>query len=82
MKKEWLKAQVTVEQAEADNIYNDVPFGTLNNDWNELKGRLGQDGQLWFFESPGEVWREGGGRKGYCVVRNEEITASLVTHAN
>jgi len=67
--KAWLIEPVSVEEAEATNMYNGVPFGYSNEKWKNLKSQMAPIDTLWSFSSPDESWLALAGRKGYAVVR-------------
>jgi len=85
----WLQEQTTVEQAKADNMVTDkqlgekpVPFGFINDEWQELLARMQDGDELWEFESPPETWENLAGRKGIALIRECQVVASIVTLMN
>lgn len=89
MEKEWLQEQTTVEDAERENLIQDerlgpnpVPFGFANNLWVRLKEQIRQGDQIWRFCSPHDSWAHLAVREGFCLVRDGEVVASVLTKMN
>ena len=85
----WLQQQTTVEQAEADNMVIDedlgpepVPFGFINEEWQQLLATMQEGDELWEFESPPETWENLAGRKGIALIRDCRVVAVIVTLMN
>lgn len=84
--KEWLKNKITFQEAEAKHLIIDerlgaepIAFGFINNQWEELKSIYQEGDELWEFYSPGKAWDKLMGRAGYCLIRDGEIIADIVT---
>lgn len=89
MNKDWLTAQITVEEAEAKHmktigrIPRTVPFGFLNDSWkNRILGQMIQGDELWEFSNSSNHWENLAGRRGIALVRDGEIIASITTLMN
>ncbi|MBN1798382.1 MAG: hypothetical protein JW822_07380 [Spirochaetales bacterium] len=85
----WLQNRTTVEQAEADNMVtledlgpDPVPFGYINEQWQEFLAQMREGDELWEFESPPETWDNLAGRKGIALIRDCEVVALIVTLMN
>lgn len=89
MHEDWLDTQVTVAEAEADNMVQDdrlgpdpVPFGFDNDKWRGLMAQMQDGDELWEFVSPEESWKALAGRAGIALVRSGEVVESIVTMMN
>lgn len=89
MMKEWLQEKTTVEYAEQEHLVNDdrlgpnpVPFGFQQDTWLSFKKEIKQGDQIWKFRSSAESWRHFAGREGLCIVRDDEVVASIITRMN
>ena len=89
MKKEWLEKEITISEAEAENMVSDprlgpspVPFGFDNKEWRALLAKMQAADELWTFSSSDESWEHLCGRAGISLVRNGEIIDSVVTLVN
>lgn len=87
--KDWLRRQLTVEQAEAENTVGDdrlgqmpLAFGSSNSEWKELLAQMQSGDELWEYCSPVETWDFLYGRAGFAIVRDGEIVASMLTSMN
>ena len=80
---DWLSVAVSVEEAEASNTWDGVPFGMDSANWTRLKSLLLADSQvqLRFFSSPPETWTTfpRRGWEGYAAVKNGKIIEFLLT---
>lgn len=83
---EWLKQEVTVEEAEEKNMVQNedlgpfpIPFGYMNDQWLEFKNKIQDGDQIWEFSSSTEEWMNLVGRAGLCIVREGRIVESIVT---
>lgn len=89
MYKDWLDKQVTVAEAEAENMVQSdrlgpdpVPFGFDNDKWRKLLNQMQDGDELWEFVSSRESWKALAGRAGIALVRNGEVVTSIVTMMN
>jgi len=87
--KAWLKNKTTVEQAERKNLVSDdrlgpkpVPFGFINEQWQEFKSGIKEGDELWEFESSAGSWKGLAGRAGFCIVRRGSIVDTIITRMN
>ncbi len=78
---EWLEHPLTLEEAEARELVDGIPFGCVNGEWRELQAKLKSGRELWYFRSPPETWTGFplSGMEGYAVVEDEEIVAFMLT---
>jgi hypothetical protein len=79
---EWLDKQISVEQAEADNLVQGLPFGAMNDRWKLLKASLQPGDALWTYCSSWESFKALAGRCGIALVRNGKVVNALVTMMN
>ena len=89
MNKEWLTEQLSVEECEAKHLVFDkslgdkpIPFGFINNQWQNLLLKMQEGDEIWEFCSSSEFWQMLAGRSGVCLVRNGEIIDSIITAMN
>jgi len=80
---DWLTKSTTIEEVENDHLDdNGVPFGHSHKKWLELKGKMREGDEIWYFNSPDSTWANLCGRAGLCIVRNGQIVDSLVLMMN
>ena len=65
---EWLHTKMTAAELKTYNL--------------DFKSKIQEGDELWRFSSPQESWEHLAGRAGICIVRDGEITDSLVTIMN
>ena len=89
MDKDWLIERVTKEQAEGENLVSNerlgpepVPFGFMNEEWQNLLKQMKAGDEIRLFSSPGHFWENLAGREGYCLVRAGRVVTHLVTRMN
>jgi hypothetical protein len=80
--KQWLDHTISVDQAEAQNMVDGVPFGASSDSWKRLKGSLQNGDSLWTYCSPFESFKALAGRCGIAVVRDGRVVMQLVTIMN
>jgi hypothetical protein len=81
---------LTVAQAEAlymvemekDGKKVKIPFGYLNDQWEDLKAKMLKGDTLVEFVSCEESWQDLAGRAGIRLVRNKVILEQIVTRMN
>ncbi len=59
-----------------------VPFGHINEQWENLKLLIVNKNQLVMFKSPPDSWKILAGRKGYAVLQNDCIIGGIITFMN
>jgi hypothetical protein len=82
---QWIKRKVEFSEEERTHLWETkgnpttrIPFGDLNQEWNNLLRALLPGDELWYWESDhGEL---GQFSVGYCIIRNTETT--FVTNWN
>lgn len=81
-----LTRKLTVEQAEAENLYPSqasgpavVPFGFCNYQWNELLAQTRDGDELWEFISSPASWKGRSGRAGLTLIRDGQEVACVFT---
>jgi hypothetical protein len=84
--KDWLQKKETVAEAEANNMVIDkrlgrqgVPFGFMNDRWNDFKALMIEGDELWYFNSDEYSWKLFHGRTGYAIVRDATVKYVMVT---
>jgi hypothetical protein len=89
MIQEWLTQKITVEEAGAQHVVHDdrpgpdpAAFGFQNEEWLAILRRMEPDDELWEFNSPPETWQNLCGRRGFAVVRDGEVVATILTVMN
>jgi hypothetical protein len=89
MQRDWLTKKVTVAEAESAHLVRDdnlgpdpVPFGFMNQEWQQMIAGMQPGDELWEFSSPADTWQHLCGRAGFAVVRNGNPIASIVTCMN
>lgn len=80
--KQWLDHTISVEQAEAQNMVDGIPFEASSESWKRLKDSLQSGGILWTYCSPSESFKALAGRCGIAVVRDGRVVMQLVTIMN
>ena len=81
-----LTRKLSIEEAEAENLYSDpasgtsaVPFGFGNRQWRELVALWRDGDELWEFTSSPASWEHRCGRAGFTLLRNGEELACVFT---
>ena len=89
MPPEWLKQQLTVDEAESAHQVSDerlgpgpVPFGFMNRDWRALLAQMREGDEFWEFCSPPESWEHLAGREGIALVREGKVIGTILTLMN
>jgi hypothetical protein len=80
--KQWLDHTISVEQAEAQNMVDGIPFGASSDSWKRLKDQLQSGDSLWTYCSPFESFKALAGRCGIAIVRDGRVVMQLVTIMN
>jgi hypothetical protein len=80
--RQWLDQEISVEQAEAKNMVDGIPFGANSSAWKRLKDSLQDGGRLWTYCSSYESFKALAGRCGLAVVRDGRVVMQLVTIMN
>ena len=82
MAKQWLK-RLTVEQAEADNSAETLPFGIKNSEWVRLVSKIRDGDQLYAYrESPprhSRAFKNAIPSEGVALVRDGDVVAQVAT---
>jgi hypothetical protein len=78
----WLGKEISVEQAEADNMVQGVPFGAMNKEWMQLKRSFQPGDSLWTYCSSPASFKALAGRCGMALVRNGKIINQMTTIEN
>jgi hypothetical protein len=79
---QWLDHIISIEQAEAQNMVDGIPFGASSDSWKRLKDSLQSGDSLWAYCSPFESFKALAGRCGIAVVRDGRVVMQLVTIMN
>ena len=58
------------------------PFGRQTDEWHKFVEKLGENDELWYFNSGGDSWAKKLGRAGYAIVRNGVIRETFRTIMN
>lgn len=66
----WLVRRTNVQEVEAANLYDGIPFRYQSCRWEKLTSEMLGGDEIWEFCSPPSTWRDLCGRKGYVVARN------------
>jgi hypothetical protein len=83
MSKSMLVNKVDVEEIEAKHMYDDIPFGQMENEWENFKSKVKEGEEVWFWSTSPWTWKMLVGRCGYVIVRNGRPTRhSIVTGMN
>lgn len=69
----WLIREVTFDEAADRHMVDGVPFGAINDQWEELLSLSEAGDELWFYDSSSPV-----GMSGYLLVRDCEVVFNLV----
>ncbi|MCP4263248.1 MAG: hypothetical protein GY774_37930 [Planctomycetes bacterium] len=56
-----------------------VPFGFMNDDWNDFKSKYKDGDEIYYFTSYENSWKGLYGRAGYVLIRNENVVAVIIT---
>jgi hypothetical protein len=80
--KQWLDHTISIEQAEAQNMVDGIPFGAGSDSWKRLEDSLQSGDSLWAYCSPFESFKALAGRCGIAVVRDGRVVMQLVTIMN
>jgi len=79
---EFLQRKVTVEELEAEQVYQGVPFGFINEHWRAFIGQMRPGDELWHFRSPPERWAELMGTEGVYLMRDGREIDQFLWHYN
>ena len=79
---EWFQERKTIAELEAENMYEDRPFGYMNADWERLKAEVMDGDELWTFSTPDDYWRNLAGRAGVALVRDGVAIRQMITRMN
>jgi hypothetical protein len=71
----WLTRSVSIEQAISENMYEGVPFGHANDDWERLNAKMQEGDQLWYFEPPSKTTMQ---LSGLALVRMDEVVSTVI----
>ena len=80
--------EYTIEELEAAHLSTDdgrvphVPFGFLNDAWNQFKSQILPGDKIFDFTTSPESWKKLAGRQGYVLVRDGVVIATFVTLMN
>jgi len=87
-----IRGPLTVAQVEQESLEElrksqredvpPVPFGFINDRWNELKSQYEEGDELYFFRSDKRSWLDLCGEQGYVLIRKNELLDLLVTVIN
>jgi hypothetical protein len=81
--KQWLDKEISVEQAETENMVDGVAFGARSSRWKQLKASLQAGDELWTFCSALETCFEAhAARCGIALVCGGRVVNRLVTKMN
>jgi hypothetical protein len=80
--KQWLDQEVSIEQAEAKNMVEGIPFGASSAEWKRLRDSLQGGDSLWTYCSPIESFKALAGRCDIAIVRDGRVVMQLVTIMN
>ena len=56
-----------------------VPFGFINNRWNDFKSKYKDGDEIYYFSSDEKSWNGLYGREGYALIRNEKVVLVIIT---
>ena len=84
---EWLQQRLTISEVESDHIPSQPerhgsPESRVLREWENMKVRMLENDQLWYFISPTATWEKLGGRTGITLVRNGRPIEFVVTVMN
>jgi hypothetical protein len=81
---DWLQRRLIVDQAEAENLYDGILFGSMNQEWLglALKSQKIDGDEVWEFSSSSDSWGHLAGRAGVAIVRDEKAIVCMVTVMN
>lgn len=84
-----IKGPMTIEEIEKESLDElskssrqdipKVPFGFMNDRWNEFKSKHQDSDEIYYFISDKKSWGALGGRAGYVLIRNERIIDVIIT---
>jgi len=84
-----IKGPLTIAEVENESLENlsktdrkdipKVPFGFMNDRWNQFKSKYQEGDELYFFTSDEKSWAALYGRQGYAIVRKNQIINVIVT---
>jgi hypothetical protein len=77
-----LTTRTGIEKLEADPVFDGKPFGSLNEQWESLKGTMIDGDELWHWSTSPQTWAAGCGRRGIALVRDGNVVAALITELN
>jgi hypothetical protein len=85
----WLHTKYTREELEAENMTHredlwpaPIPFGFLNDKWQQLLALQQPGDELWTYSSSRDSWANLCGRAGVALVRNGVVVAQFMTSMN
>lgn len=77
--KSELIRKATVEEWEAEETFNGVPFGLCNREWVAMLAKMQPGDELWSWASDQESWNKLAGRAGMALVRDGEVIDTFLT---
>ena len=81
--KEFTVAEVeALEMCPDDGRVPHVPFGFMNDRWEEFKAQVQEGDKIVAFSSDAESWVQMCGREGYHLVRDKGIVTEIITLMN
>ncbi len=87
--KNYSKKLYSIEQAEKENLIFDnrlgtepIPFGFVNDQWEELKSIMKESDKLYKFKNNSKSWIHLAGKEGFELERNGKVVISIITTMN
>lgn len=84
-----VRGPMTIEEVEKESLDElskssrqdipKLPFGFMNDSWNEFKDKYQDGDEIYFFTSDKRSWRALYGRGGYVIIREDQIIDIIVT---
>jgi hypothetical protein len=59
-----------------------LPFGFLNDKWNEIKSKIIKGDKIFKFTTNPESWENLAGREGFIVLRGNMVIGTIITSMN
>ena len=56
-----------------------IPFGYINEEWQEFKKKCSKNSAIYAFDSSRESWEALRGRKGYALIDNNKVIDIIIT---
>lgn len=78
VKEEWLVKKVNVAELEKEINSLNKPSSFSLNEYEWFKSQITEGDEIWYFNTPDQMWRALYGAKGYVLIRGGKQVCTLV----